>query len=240
MIFQNLLLERIIIVAIGQSWPIIYLSIFAYKLLKRTKNRSTITLSTFFLLLASAYLFAFFSIFAINTPFSYSLYIITWYLYMFSHYFFILFTWLLLHIEESVSLKKYHMFMVLYGIIMAIIIWIGIFNGGIRYDETTSWRPLFSWSFAIINWLYITFFLVLPELLMSFKLVKIFKGSKVVIRIKLFLVSSFLEYVLISLVVLYNMLPDNHGYRSIHIYIGLPLGMLAAYFIYRSFGKNIE
>lgn len=75
---------------------------------------------------------------------------------------------------------------------------------------------------------------------MSLNLVKVFKVSKVVLRIKLFLISSFLEFTVISLVVLYNTLPDNNIYHSIHIIINLPLGMLAAYLIYRSFGRKIE
>jgi len=231
---------RIILVSIGQGWPIIYLSIFAYILLHRRKNRSTRTLSAFFLMLASAYAFAFFSIFAINTPFAYPLYLITWYLYMFSHFLFILFTWLLLHIKERIALKKYFILIISYGILITWIIWIAFFNDGILYDETTGWRPLFSLQFAIINWIYIFFFLLMPQIIMSLNLVKVFKVSKVVLRIKLFLISSFLEFTVISLVVLYNTLPDNNIYHSIHIIINLPLGMLAAYLIYRSFGRKIE
>ena len=240
MIFQSLLTERIIIVGIGQVWPIIYLSIFAYKLLKRAKNRSTITISSLFLMIATAYSFAIFSILSINSPFSFAFYITSWYFLMFSHSFFILFIWLLLHIEESMSFIKYYIFLLMYGGIVSYVFWIGIFCNGIQYDMSTGWRPVFSLPFAIINWTYIIFILVIPEIIMAIKLLKIFKGVKIVIRIKLFLVSSFLEYVVMILLILYNTLPDNHVYRSIHIFINLSLGMLAAYFIYRSIGKKIE
>lgn len=208
--------------------------------MKRAKNRSTVTLSTFFISLTLAYLFAFFSIFAIDTPFAYVLYIVVWYLYLISHSIFLLFAWLLLHVEESIPIEKYVIFFVIYIIIINTIIWIGIFYNGVQYDMSIGWRPLFSWTFAIVNWIYMYGFLIIPELFLSFRLVRIFKGSKVVIRIKLFLFSAFIEYMLISLVVLYNLLFDNHVYRSIHIFINLPLGMVAAYFIYRSFGKKIE
>jgi len=240
MILQSLLIERILIVAIGQVWPIFYLSIFAYKLLKRKKSRSTITLSTFFLLLANAYLFAIFSILSINSPFYYAFYIICWYFLIFSHCFLILFSWLLLHIEESISFKKYNIFMVLYGLSVTYVFWIGIFYDGILYDASTGWRPVFSLPFAIVNWLFIIVFLVIPEIIMSFTLLKIFKGSSVIIRIKLFLLTTFIEYLVISLIVLYNTLYDNQWYRSIHIFINLPLGMFGAYFIYRSFGRDID
>ncbi len=240
MIFESILIERIIIVAITQTWPPIYLSIFTYKLLKRAKNRSTITLSTFFLMIATAYLIAFFSMLLINSPFAYSFYITSWYFFMYSHSFIILFSLLLLQIEENISYMKFFMFIVLNGLILASVCCICIYYNGIQYDMSTGWRPLFSLPFAIINWIYVIFFLVIPEFIMGFKLLKIFDGAKIVIRIKLFLLSTLLEYAVIILVILYNTLPDNHAYRSIHVFIGPVLGTLAAYFIYRSFGKKIE
>ncbi len=240
MILESILIERIIVVGLGQTWPIIYLSIFAYKLLKRAKNRSTITLSTVFIMIATAYLIAFFSMLLINSPFAYAFYITSWYFLMLSQSFLILFSLLLLQIEENISFMKFFLFIVLYGVIVTYVFWFGIFYDGIQYDVSTGWRPLFSLPFAILNWLYIIFFLVIPEIILSFKLLKIFKGVKIVIRIKLFLVSSFLEYVVISLIVLYNTLPDYYVFRPIFAITGALLGMFAAYFIYRSFGKKIE
>ncbi len=240
MIFQSALTERILVVAIAQTWPIIFLSVFAYKLLKRARNRSTITLSTFFLLVATAYLIAIFSILSVNSPFSYALYITSWYILMFSHGLLILFSFLLLKIEKNISFIKYVIFIMFYGVITTYIFWIGIFYNGIRYDISTGWRPIFSNIFLLANWIYLVFFIIIPEIIMAVKLVNLFKGSNVVIRIKLFLLSTFLEYVAMILLVLYNMLPENHPYRLIHLFIGSPLGLVAAYLIYRSFGKNIE
>ncbi|MHA1104490.1 MAG: hypothetical protein ACTSPN_02085 [Promethearchaeota archaeon] len=240
MIFQSILMERILVVGVAQSWSIIYLSIFAYKLLKRAKNRSTITLSTFFLMMATAYLVAIFSILSINSFFGYAFYITSWYFLMLSHGFLILFSLLLLQIEENISFMKFFMFMVLYSVIVTYVYWIGIFYDGIQYDISTGWRPLFSLPFAIINWLYIIFFLVIPEFIIALKLLKIFKGVKIVIRIKLFLLSIFLEYLVMIILISYNTLPNYITYRPILAIIGPLLGMLAAYLMYRSFGKKID
>ncbi|MHA1375159.1 MAG: hypothetical protein ACTSR7_12800 [Promethearchaeota archaeon] len=233
-------MERILVVGVAQSWSIIYLSIFAYKLLKRAKNRSTITLSTFFLMMATAYLVAIFSILSINSFFGYAFYITSWYFLMLSHGFLILFSLLLLQIEENISFMKFFMFMVLYSVIVTYVYWIGIFYDGIQYDISTGWRPLFSLPFAIINWLYIIFFLVIPEFIIALKLLKIFKGVKIVIRIKLFLLSIFLEYLVMIILISYNTLPNYITYRPILAIIGPLLGMLAAYLMYRSFGKKID
>lgn len=238
MILQSLLTERIIYAIIGQAWPIIYLSIYAFKLLKRTKNRSTISLSMIFILNASGYLFAFFSIFTINTPMSFIFYLIAWYLILFSHAFFIIFSWILLHIDIKLSIKKICVFAGIYCLIVGFIIWIAIFT--IKYDVNTEWRPVFSWLFAIINWMYIFIFLMIPELAMSFKLVKIFQGSNITIRIKLFLISSILEYIVISLLILYNTLDISPEIRSVITIFNIPLSMIAAYCIYRSFFKYID
>jgi len=240
MIVQSILIERIVVVGVVQVWPIIYFSIFAYKLLKRGKNRSTITLSTLFLMNATAYLVAIFSILLINSPFGYAFYITSWYFLMLSHGFLILFSLLLLQIEENISFIKFFMFIVFYSVIVTYVYWIGIFYDGIQYDVSSGWRPLFSWSFAIINWMYVIFLLVIPEIIMGFKLLKIFKGVKIVIRIKLFLLSTFLEYLVMMILILYNTLPNYIVYRPILAIIGPLLAMLAAYLIYRSFGKNID
>jgi len=240
MIFQSALTERIIIVAISQTWPIIYNSLFAYKLLKRAKNRSTITISSLFLMMATALTFAIFSIITVNSPFSYAFYVTSWYLLMLSNCFLVLFSWLLLHIGESISFIKYLIFIVLLSIIVSYVIWIGILYNGIHYNISTGWRPVFSLPFAISNLIYLIFILVIPEVIIAFKLLKNFKGVKIAIRIKLFLISSFAEYILMILLVIYNTLPENNPYRLIHLFIAAPLGLFAAYFIYRSFGKKID
>ncbi len=240
MLLQSALTERIIIVCISQIWPIIYYSFFAYKLLKRAKNRSTATLSSLFIFNALALFLALVSIILANTPFAYLCYIIAFYSFIFAHSFIVIFSWLIVNLDEKISYKKYYLAILIYGIISTYVFWIGIFLEGIRYDSGTGWVPVFSWLFLFINWSYITIFLIVPEIILAVKLINIFEGVPLKRRIKLFILSIFLEFAIVLLIILYNTWINNAVFKVIYLFVVPPFSMLAAYFIYKSFGKGLE
>jgi len=240
LLLQSALTERIIIVSVFQIWPIIYDSFFAYKLLKRAKNRSTATLSCFFIFNALAFFLALVSIILANTPFAYLCYVIAFFINMLAQSFLIIFSWLIVNLGEKLSYKKYYLGFLIYGIISTYVFWIGIFLKGIRYDSSTGWIPVFSWLFLFISWSYIIIFLIVPEIILAVKLINIFEGVLLKRRIKLFILSVFLEFAIVHLIVLYNTGINNTVFKVINLFLMPPLGILAAYFIYRSFGKGLE
>ena len=239
MLLQGALTERIIIVSVFQIWPIIYDSFFAYKLLKRTKNRSTATLSCLFIFNTLTFFLAIVSIFLVNTPFAYLCYVIAFYSFIFAHSFIIIFSWLIVNLDKKLS-YKYYLVILIYGIISTYVFWIGMFLEGIRYDSGTGWIPVFSWLFFFISWSYITIFLIVPEIILAVKLKNIFEGVPLKRRIKLFILSVFLEFAIVLLIILYNTWINNSDFKVIYFFIMPPLSMLAAYFIYKSFGKGLE
>ena len=241
MLLQSALTERIIVVSILQIWPIIYDSFFAYKLLKRAKNRSTATLSCYFIFYALAFFLALVSIVLTNTPFAYLSYIIAFYSIIFSQSFIIIFSWLIVNLDEKISYKKYYFAILIYGIISTYVFWVGIFLEGIRYDSGTGWIPIFSWLFLFINWSYIAIFLIVPEIILAVKLLNLFEGVILKRRIKLFIISVFLEFTILLLIILYNTWINNTlVFKVVYLFIMPPLGTLATYFIYKSFGKVLE
>ncbi len=240
MLLQSALTERIIIVGVFQIWPIIYDSFFAYKLLKRAKNRSTATLSCFFIFNALAFFLALVSIILANTPFAYLCYVIAFFIIMLAQSFVVIFSWLIVNLGEKLSYKKYYLGFLIYGIISTYVFWIGIFLKGIRYDSSTGWIPVFSWLFLFISWSYIIIFLIVPEIILAVKLINIFEGVPLKRRIKLFILSVFLEFAIVLLIVLYNTGINNTVFKVINLFVMPPLGTLAAYFIYKSFGKGLE
>lgn len=240
MLIQSALTERIFIVSIFQIWPIIYDSFFAYKLLKRAKNRSTATLSYFFIFSALTFFLAIISIILANTPFAYICYIIAFFIFVFAQSFVVIFSWLIVNLDEKLSYKKYYLGILIYGIISTYVFWIGIFLKGIRYDSGTGWVPVFSWLFLFISWSYVTIFLIVPEIILAVKLKNIFEGVPLERRIKLFILSVFLNFANVLLIVLYNTWINNAVFKVIYIFVVPPVGMLAAYFIYKSFGKVLE
>lgn len=239
MLLQSALTERIILVCVFQIWPIIYDSFFAYKLIKRAKSRSTATLSCFFIFNAITFFLAIISIIIANTPFAYLCYVIAFFIYIFAQSFIIIFSWLIVNLDKKLF-YKYYLGILIYGIISTYVFWIGIFLKGIRYDSGTGWIPIFSWLFFFISLSYILIFLIVPEIIFAVKLINIFEGVLLKRRIKFFILSVFLEFAIVLLIVLYNTGINNSVFKVINLFLMPPLSTLAAYFIYKSFGKGLE
>jgi len=240
MLLQSILIQRIIIVLIVQIWPIIYSSYFAYKLLKRGKNRATFSLSGFFISFALTFFLATLSVLLINTPFSYVLYIISIYLFFFTHSLFVIFTWVLVKLDEKTPIWKFHLGITFYGIISTYVFWVGFYFNGIRLDSSTSWIPNFSWFFLIFSWTFLFIFVIIPQIYLSFKLVKVFEGIKLKHRINLFIVSVFLELIMVFSLFLYHVLVTNEIYRTFYIIVMPATATIAGFLIYKSFGKELE
>jgi len=240
LLLQSAFEFRILIICLFQLWPIIYDSFFAYKLLKRTKNRSTATLSCLFIFTALAYFLTSASTLLTNTPFAYLCYITGFFAFIFAHNFIIIFSWLIANLDKKLS-SKYYLGILIYGILSTYVFWVGIFFEGIRYDSGTGWIPVFSWLFLFISYSYIIVFLIVPEIILAIKLLNIFEGVPLKRRIKLFIISIFLEFAIVLLLVLYNTWINNTlVFKVIYLFIMPPLGILVAYLIYKSFGKALE
>jgi len=240
MLLQVELTQRIIIVLIAQLWPIIYSSYFAYKLLHRGKNRATYTLSGFFILLALTFFIATLSVLLSYTPFAYAFYITSIYFFFFTHSLFVIFTWVLVKLDEKAPVWKFHLGITFYGIISTYVFWIGFYLNGIRLDSGTNWTPIYSCFFFIISWAFLFIFVIIPQILLSFKLLKVFEGIILKRRINLFIVSVFLELIVVFSLFLYNFLVENEVYRFFYN-ITIPLlGTIAAFLIYKGFGKELE
>ena len=240
MLFQNEFLFRLVSVSIIQIWPIFYSSYFAYKILKRARNRSTYTLSAYFITTAFTYFIATISIFLVNTPFSYIVYMISMYFFVFSHSFLINFSWLLINLDEKSSYNKLYLRICLYAIFSLYIIIFGVLFSGITLDASTGWIPNFSIFFFGISWAFFLIFLIFPQIYLSFKILKEYKGIVLKKRLARFLSSVFLMLYLAMGFFIFHAWSDNLIYKTIHTVLGLVLGISAAYLVYKGFGKDLE
>ena len=240
MLFQNALIQRITAVLIFQVWPIFFLSYLAYKLLKRAKNRVTYTLSSIFIFNALAYFLVDLSVFFIYTPYAYLLYIVAMYFFIFGNSIFIIFSWVLVKLDDKSPNRIFYLVVTFYGVISTYILFIGYLLRGIRYDSSTGWIPTYSWFLFILSWIFLLIFLVLPQIFLSFKLVKVFEGVVLKRRILLFLLTVFFELVMMFALFLYHTWVDNQVYRILYIFIFPPLASVGAYLIYRSFVRELK
>ena len=240
MLLQNALTQRIILVLIFQIWPIFYLFFLVYKLLKRARNRSTCTLSSAFILIASAYSLSSISILFVYTPYAYFLYLIAMYFFIFGNSLFILFSWVLLKLGKKTPRWIYSLSILLYGFFSSYVIFVGYFLQGILYDSSTEWIPNYSWFFLVFSCFFLLIFLIIPQIYLSSKLIKVFEGVVLKKRINMFIISVFFEYSLVYGLFLYNTWVENEIYRITYIFIFPAIATIAAYLIYRGFGKELE
>ena len=240
MLFQDALTQRIIILVCFQLWPILYFLVLAYRLLKRKKSILTLTLSSYFILNAFGYSLSFLSLAFLNTPVAYLVYLLTFYFTVYSQSFIVIFSWLLLNLDKKISSSTYRFLIVIYGSIASYIFWVAYISKGIKFDSSTGWTPEFSIQFLIISYIYLTIFLIGPQIILAFRLLSAFEGAKLKKRVRQFLISAFLEYATIYFLTLYNTLVEPTIFRLIFPAINLVIGMTAAYYIYKSLGKELE
>ena len=240
MLLQDILMQRIILVLVFQVWPIFILSYLAYKLLKRARNRSTLSLSSVFIFNAMTYFLISMSVFFIYTPIAYFLYVFGMYFFVLGNSFFVIFSWVLVKLEDKAPYWLYHLWVTFYGVLSTYTIIIGFFFDGVRYDSSTGWIPTYSWFFFGLSWVIITIFMVVPQIFLSVRLVKVFGGLVLKKRIALFLVCVFFEFSMVYAIFLYNAWVDNQIYRIIYVFIFPPLGSIGAYLIYRSFVRELD
>lgn len=240
MIFQDVFIERVIIVLTLQLWPIIYCSYFVFKLLKREKTRLMQLLIWFFILNMVTFLLPFFTLFLLINPLGYFLYIFAFYVLIFSQTLLIIFSMDVLKVYDKLPFKKHTTWIIIYAILCTYVFFFGIPLNGITYDASTSWRPIFSVNFLIINWIFLTSFIIVPEVIFSLNLSKYINDKKVRKKIWKFTISLYLEVFLVYNIILYNTWVDNYIYRTLYTIFSLPIGFSAALLIYLSFGKPLE
>lgn len=240
MILQSFLIDRIIAFSVSQIWPLIYCPYFAYKLLKRAKTRSTISLSSFFINLSIVFIIALFSIFFIGTPYSKILYTISFYLYMFNQGLLILTIWIMTQLTKKIDSKSIILFISIYLILATYVWWIGLPLGGIIYGPNSGWKPKFSWMFFWVSAFYVTCFLIIPELYLGKKLLREFKGLPMEKRLKMFIFGVFLFFLQNYLLLIYNTWTENLIYHSIHLIFAVLISGGSAYLVYRGFGRSLK
>ena len=238
--FQDILLERIIGFAITQIWPFFYCPYFTYKLLKRAKNRSTITLSCFFISYNVVFILAFFSIIFKDVPNSRLFYVFSFYLYIFNKSLLILTIWMMTKLAEKIPNIKMFLILTIYAIFASYVFWLTFYFNGITYSLETGWRPKYNVLFFWVTSIYTILLLIVPGIILARNLFNQFKGLPLWKRIKEFLTGILLDFIEVFFISIYNTWYENTIYRSLNLFIALPLTISAAILIYDGFGRSLK
>lgn len=241
MLFQDIFIQRLLIIALFQTWPIVYDLFLAYKLIKRSKNPLTFIFATYFVLYPTAFILRYPSIFVIpiSEDLAYFFYFLAWFFFIFSQGFIVIFSWQLNKLANPVNYKQTIPWIILNLILSSFVIWAGFIFKGIRYDAGTDWIPTFSVQFAIISLIIVSLYLVLPHTFLSFRLLKTFQGD-VRKRITRYIISVYLEFLIVYVLILYNTWVDNKVIGVLNFIINVPAALLSAYFIYKSLIEHLK
>ncbi|MFX0042210.1 MAG: hypothetical protein ACFE8L_04805 [Candidatus Hodarchaeota archaeon] len=235
MILQNNDFSRILTIYITQLIFCGVLLFIAYKVLKRNRNRLTLTLSGFYFSVSIGLFLN-----AVYPPLDNKdlvtiIYIIAAYFVLLSPIFLVLFNINLLQAGKENFLRKWAVYIILYT--LSLIFCLNI-PGGITILEEPNFRPLFAWEFLIVLYIFISLFIVFPLIITSLKLYKTFKDPMLKRKLGFFFIGSFGLITSLCIMVLYNTFRDPI-IRSILSIIGSFIMLLSAGLIYYAWVQRL-
>lgn len=188
MLLQGNDFSRILTIYITQ---LIFSGIFliiAYKILKRNRNRLTLTLSGFYFSLSIGFILNAVYPLLDNELLVSIIYIIAAYFVLLSPVFLVLFNINLLQAGKENLIRKWALYIILYT--FSLIICLNI-PGGITFVKDPNWRPMFALEVLIVLYIFITIFMLIPLIITSFKLYKSFEDIKLKKKLGLFFLGLF-------------------------------------------------
>lgn len=236
MIFQSADWTRIIIVFISQAFGIVLFLVLAFKILKRKRDRSTIALSAFYILMAIGLMFNI--LFIILTPLGnenilFIIYILASYLILFPFIFIIIFINIILKLEEIFTIKKIIGIIVIYGVLCSLLYFL---PGGITF--TSNWAPIYSISLFILICIFFTCFITIPTVYYSIRLYRVFKARNLKERLRLYLFGITLM-IIIFYGGIYFITTSNELFKMLWSVFSFITEIVAGLLVYYGLGRNL-
>ena len=238
MLLQSTELSRLLIVFIPQ---LILASIFffiAITLLKRNRMRPIITLSMFYIFSATGLIFnAIFLLLAAFIPENAVLlqvfYFLSFYPMLFSPIFILTFIVSLLKLEFVFTIKKQLIITIIYSLVIFIIYFT---PDGITFID--QWRPVYSWPFLMLVYIFYSGYIVIPTLLYSRRLVKTFEDKILKRKLITFIIGVIGMFSSLYGAVLY-ITWQNPLFKSLWSVITVLIIIPSAIFIYYGIGREL-
>lgn len=236
MLFQGDYWSRIIVAFISQTFIIFLFSFLVFKILKRNRKRSTITLASFYLLMNVGLFMNIIFILLISSnnniviSISYSL---ASYFIVFPFIFILIFINIILKMEENFTLKKITIIIVVYGILCSTLY---IFPGGITF--TSNWLPVYSIPFFIYVNIIFTGCITIPILFYSIRLYSLFKARNLKEKLRILLIGIYLMLGIVYGGIYFNTTSDPI-FRTVWGVCAFSMEITAGLLLYYGIGKDL-
>ncbi|MHA1803765.1 MAG: hypothetical protein ACTSU4_04450 [Promethearchaeota archaeon] len=188
-----------------------------YRILRRNRSMLSLLLSLFFLLQSVSFiLLAILYPIRVN-PFSHDFYFISLYINLAAQIFVVLFLIKLFNFK-NMNFTWRDVLIIISHLVVSFLIF--YFSNGIKYDETTNWRPKYSFLFFNLLFLYFTCVLLIPGMVYSIKLYRIFEDAQLKKKFKYFLIGMISYGISFYGVLVFNTF-ENELFQIIWIIISL-------------------
>ncbi len=236
MIFQGEYWSRIIVAFISQTFIIILFFFLVFKILKRNRKRSSITLAAFYLLLSVGLFMNIVFILLIpsdnNVVISISYSIATYFI-VFPFIFILIFINVILKMEENFTLKKITIISVIYGVLCSTLY---IFPEGITF--TSNWIPVYSILLFIYVNIIFTGYITIPILFYSIRLYILFKARNLKEKLRIFLIGIYLMLGTVYGAIYFNTTSDPI-FRTVWGICAFSMEITAGLLVYYGIGKDL-
>lgn len=228
-------LARFLQIYVIQGGFTVFFFYMAIIILKRGKKRPNLYLSGFYLSTAIGGLIniVYANIFIENIV--YLLHFITYYVLCYSLTFLLIFTLILLKPVDKFNTKIQITLLILVGILLLGLLFI---PNGIQINQTTNWKPNWSWSFFLYSIIVCSAILIVPTSYYSLKIYFKFENQQLKKKWKYFLMGLFAYFFLYYGTSFSNTL-NSDTFRLIWSLISLPT-LIALYIIYYGVGRQLE
>ena len=228
-------LARFLQIYVIQGGFAIFFFYMAIIVLKRGKKRTNLYLSSFYLSTAIGGLIniIYANIFIENIV--YILHFITYYVLCYSLVFLLIFSLIILKPADKINTKIQIILLILVGILLLGLLFI---PNGIQINQTTNWKPNWSWSFFLYSVIVCSVILIIPLSYYSLKIYSKFENQQLKKKWKYFLMGMF-AYIFLYYGTSFSNTLNSDSFRLIWSLISLPT-LIALYLIYYGVGRQLE
>lgn len=226
---------RIIQIYFVQGGVALFYLYMAYIVLKRGRKPLHIYLSSFYLSTTIGAIINMIYAIIFDPTIVYIMHFLTYYLFCFSMVFLLIFVLILVKPAKKIKFKLQLAIMIIFGVLIFGLL---LFPSGIVINETTNWKPDWSWSFFIYSIVVCTSIVILPTLYYSIRIYIKFENEFLKKKWKYFLI-GICTYFFIYYGTSFSNTLNNDTFRFIWSLISLPT-LISLYLIYYGVGRQLE
>ncbi len=236
MIFQGVDWPRLIIVFFSQGFAAIVFVVLAFKIIKRKRDRSTVTLFFFYFILSIGLIFNILFVmftYTNNELLLRTLYILSAFFIAFSFTFNLVFINIILKLKDEFTIRKMAVIIGVYG---TIVLSLYLIPEGVTFDS--NWTPTYDLLLFVLMYVFLTVFITVPTTYYSARLYKLFKARNLKDRFRLYLIGIILMiaamYGGIFFIATYNQI-----FKTIYSIFAFFMEIAAGLLVYYGLGRDL-